>query len=371
MFRNAVTLFRIAGIELKIDPSWVLIAALILWSLTTQYFPSVIPLAGLTAHFVLALLGMLGLFASLTLHELAHSMVARHYGLKIEGITLFVFGGVAELGSEPETPGQEFWIAVAGPAASFAIAGILSLVAPLGLGAGGAALFGYLIFVNTMLGLFNLIPAYPMDGGRVLRALLWHRSGSMDRATMLAARTGIFLGVVLIGLGVLSMLGGGGIGGLWTILIGFFIFSAARGNHGAARYRLTLLGTKVGDLMSRMPVSVPPEMPVATLIEEVMIPRRASLVPVVRDGVPVGCVDADTLRQVRPEDRAATRVGDVMRRISEVETLAPETPAQIALERILVTGQRKFLVMDRGAVVGVLSLTDLRSFLALKEELAA
>ena len=258
MFRNAVPLFRIAGIQLKIDPSWVLIAGLVLWSLSAQYFPTFLPRAGSLTHFVLALVGMFGLFASLTLHELAHSLTARRYGLGIAGITLFVFGGVAEMEDEPPTPAAEFWIAVAGPAASFGLALIFYAIAP-ERGAMGA-LIGYLVWVNMALGTFNLIPAFPMDGGRVLRAFLWARSGSMDRATMRAAQMGSLLGIGLIGLGVLSLARGGGVGSLWTIMIGFFVFSAARGNYSAARYRHSLMGTTVAAVMSRNPVTVTPDL---------------------------------------------------------------------------------------------------------------
>ncbi len=372
MFRNAVPLFKLYGIQLRIDPSWLLIAGLILWSLSTQYFPLILPRAGSGTHFVLALLGMLGLFASLILHELAHSLTARNYGLGIAGITLFVFGGVAEMEEEPPTPGAEFWIAVAGPAMSFALALAFDLAGPLvaGLGTGAVALMGYLVFVNTALGVFNLIPAYPMDGGRVLRAILWKRSGSMDRATMQAARTGIALGALVIGLGVLSLAGGGGIGGMWTILIGFFVFSAARNNFSAARYRLDLMGTLARDLMTPSPVVVPPAVSVTELVDKVMLPRHMSFIPVVEHGRLLGYVDSAGVRAVPEPSRAQTAVAAVMVPLDQAATLAPDTPAQVALEMFLRTGLRRFLVVEEDRLCGILSLSDMRGFLALKEELA-
>jgi len=368
MFGNAVPLIRISGIQIKIDPSWVLIAALIVWSLSTQYFPALLPDAGTGKIVFLASLGAFGLFASLTLHELGHSVVARQLGLEIRGITLFIFGGLAELGSEPRRARDEFWIAVAGPAVSLALALLFGALQDLATSRDGLAMWAYLAYVNWALALFNLIPAFPMDGGRVLRAALWARSGDMNRATAQAAFTGIVFGIGLIGLGLYSVLFMPGIGGFWTVLIGFFVYSSARANHARAKQLMTLTSARVSDLMTRDPICAGPDLTLSELFHHVMMRNKLSFIPVCDGARVLGIVDSGALKTLPPDRWADARVRDVMIPAALGNTIAANLPAQEALNRMIESGRRKFLVLENRKLVGVLSITDLMEVLAIRQE---
>jgi Zn-dependent protease len=232
MFANAVKLFDIAGFQLRVDPSWLIIAALVVWSLATGYFPAEAPGLHHSDYLALATVAMLGLFVGLILHELAHSLVARRFGLGVGGITLFLFGGVAELQQEPDSPGSEFWIAIAGPVMSVALAVLFSIVGraaeTVGASHGLLALVDYLAGINLLLALFNLLPAFPLDGGRVLRAALWRAKGDLLSATRTASLVGRGFGYALVLLGLLVLFSTQSVlGGLWPILVGLFLAGAA------------------------------------------------------------------------------------------------------------------------------------------------
>ena len=209
MAKNQVTLFEIAGFAVKVDWSWAILAMLIAWSLAEGFFPSLYEGLPVAAYWWMGVAGVLGLFLSILLHELSHSVVARYYGLPIRGITLFIFGGVAELEEEPLSPRVEFRMAIAGPILSVVLGVTFYLLGLLGEALGWSApVVGvprYLASLNLILAVFNLIPAFPLDGGRVLRAWLWHRWRDMRRATRAAANAGIAFSVVLMGIGFISV----------------------------------------------------------------------------------------------------------------------------------------------------------------------
>ena len=260
MFANAIKLFSINGFDIKLDPSWALIAALITWSLSRQYFPHVFPGQSIEVYLAMALAAMLCFFASLLLHELAHSVVARRLGTPIKGITLFVFGGVAEMEAEPNSATAEFWIALAGPAMSLVLSFGFWMLAQLSTLYSDTAVLtevlAYLAIINLILALFNLVPAFPLDGGRVLRAVLWHRSGDILKATQTAARSGTIIAYVLMGLGVLALFQEATVTGLWQIMIGVYILIAARSGYQAQLARVAFEDKFVGALMARNPVVV-------------------------------------------------------------------------------------------------------------------
>ena len=230
MFSARIPLFSVLGFRISIDLSWFLLAFLIVWTLSMGQFPSALPGLSRTTYFIMGIIGALGLFASIILHELAHAVVARGFGLPIGGITLFIFGGVAELQDEPKTPRAEFWVAIAGPISSVAIAGACWGAASLAAGAGlreADTVLRFLAIINTILALFNLVPAFPLDGGRILRSILWWRNGDLKRSTRIAAYSGTAFGGLLMALGLVQLLTGNPIGGTWQILIGFFLSGAA------------------------------------------------------------------------------------------------------------------------------------------------
>lgn len=372
MFGHSARLFTVAGFEIRADASWLVIASLIVWSLARGFFPSVMPGIDPTQALVLAVIAMLGLFGSLILHELAHSVVARRYGLPISRITLFLFGGVAELEDEPKSAASEFWIAIAGPIMSFALAGVFWL---LGLAAGqsGAVpqLLGYLATINLILAVFNLIPAFPLDGGRVLRAWLWHRSGDVVSATRTSSRAGIALALGLMGYGLFSVMSGGGIGGIWMGLIGLFVLNASRASYQQVVVHHSLGGRRVADLMTADPHVVHPAATLEDLVDRVMLTRGVRFVPVVEGGRLLGHVEAAALRDLDRSTLASREVRDILVPVSQETCLPPDMTAEDALTRMTQTGRRKFLVARDGKLLGVLSLTDLMGQVRVLQDLGA
>lgn len=370
MFRNSIKIFDIFGFDIRIDASWLVIAALIVWSLSAGYFPQVAPDLSQAAYFGLAMVAMLGLFASLILHELAHALVARRYGLGIGAITLFLFGGVAELKDEPQSAGSEFWIAVAGPAMSFGLAGLFALAA-MAAGASSllALLLGYLAMINTVLAIFNMLPAFPLDGGRVLRAWLWHRSGDMLEATRQASGAGTVLAFALMGLGLFSALSGGGIGGVWLVLIGFFVLNASRGAYLRMVQQDSLKGRRVAELMTPNPWTASPGMSLEDIASRVMLPHAVSFVPVVEGGQVVGYVDTHLMRKIARADWPGQMAGAVMAPLDPDGIVTPRMTAEEALNLLAQGPHRKLIVMEGQKLRGVLSLRDLMGHIALVQAL--
>jgi Zn-dependent protease/CBS domain-containing protein len=376
MFSNAVKLVDILGFQIRVDPSWLIIAALIVWSLATGYFPEAAPGLSRADYLALAVLAMLGLFGGLVLHELAHARVARRLGLAVGGITLFLFGGVAELQGEPQSPGSEFRIAIAGPLMSLALAALFGVAGEVarttGASAGLLALVDYLAGINLILALFNLLPAFPLDGGRVLRAALWHAWGDLLSATRAASLAGRAFGYALVAFGLAVLFSTQSIlGGLWPILLGLFLAAAAAASWEQMFTRRALLGRTVGDLMTRAVHTTPPDRTVRDLVDEVMLRHGASFVPVIENGQPLGYVDTGTVRGIDREFWDTTRVEDVFVALAPEMLATPADPLEDLLGRISATGRRKFIVLDGPRFAGVVTLGDLAEHLGLLRDLAA
>ncbi len=372
MFSHAKTLVRVFGLKIRVDPSWILIAALITWTLCRQVFPGVLPEQSQTVYVAMAVAAMLLLFVSLLLHELAHAMTGRRYGVHTEAITLFLFGGVAEMTREPARARDAVRIALAGPAMSFALAALFWALAQLAASASlpqsVVEVIRYLALINLALAAFNLLPAFPLDGGRVLRAWLWQRGGDVLAATETAARVGATFAYALMALGVLALFQGALVGGLWQIMIGVFILAAARGTVETQRTSILLGGRTVGDLMTPSPVVTSPDTTLAALVNQIMLRRRVSFVPVLEDGVLLGHIDASVLAGMDRENWANTQVGDVFISLSSETTTGPETSVTDLLARIAASGQRKFMVVEAGRLRGIVTLADLVRYLALMKD---
>ncbi len=373
MFSHAVKILNLQGFDIKVDPSWLIIAALITWSLATQVFPSLSPNLGQATYYAMATIAMLAFFGSLILHELAHAIVARRSGVEIEGITLFIFGGVAELTSEPKTASSEFWIAVVGPLMSLGLAGGFWMLAILGHAFGvpppAADVLIYLAIVNAILALFNLLPAFPLDGGRVFRAFLWNRSGNLLEATRTASGVGATISYVLVGLGLFSLFAGNLMGGLWQALIGLFLLFASRSAYASQLMKSYLSDKSAAMMMTQDPVTVTPERSLSDLVDRVMLPNRTSFVPVVEDGVLLGFIDNSVLVKIDRDNWATTQVGDVFYEVDDSNTIAGNLRADEVLKRMTHSGRRKFLVAEAGRLLGVLTLSDLMRYIALLQEL--
>lgn len=371
MFGKRVTLLRLFGFEVRLDASWIVIALLVTWSLAVSVFPVEYPELPLLHYWAMGLIGALGLFACIVFHELSHSLVARLYGIHMKGITLFIFGGMAELGEEPASAKAEFMMAIAGPLASFALAGIFFLLRPLVTAPVEAAgVVAYLAWINVALACFNLIPAFPLDGGRILRAALWRWKGDLTRATRIATLVGSGFGALLMGLGVLRMFTGDLIGALWTFVIGMFIRSASHSSYEQLILQNTLQGEPVERFMRSQPVAVKPELNIAELVDNYLYRHHYRLYPVVDDdGTLLGCVSAQAVREV-PRDKWAWRqVRHIMQECSATNTIDPHADAMSALKLMSGTGNSRLMVVDHGQLVGMLTLRDLLGFLRTKLQL--
>ncbi len=373
MFGTRITLVRILGFDIRADVSWVFLALLITWSLAEGFFPFVYE--GLTAatYWAMAVAGAAGLFVSLLFHEMAHSLVARRYGLPIGGITLFLFGGVAEMEEEPGDARTEFLMAIAGPIASVVLGAAFFAVA-LVAEAGGvpdhiAGVPRYLGLVNGLLAAFNMLPAFPLDGGRAFRALVWRWRGDLVSATRLATRIGEGFGFLLIALGVLQAINGNFVGGMWWFLIGLFL----RGNASAAfrrlRDRQALEGRTARSFMTADPVTVPPDITLTELVEDYLYRYHHELFPVVQDSRLLGCIGTRQVREVPPERRDYSRVRDVMAGCGDDTTVAAETPAETVLERMQRGGSARLMVTEGSRLVGVVTLRDLLDYLSVRSQL--
>jgi len=369
MWGNAAKVGSLRGIDVKLDASWFLIAGLIVWSLATAYFPDELPGADTATLVTSAVVAMLGLFASLVLHELAHAEVAGHFGLRISGITLFLFGGVAELPSEPASGHSEFWIAIAGPIAS------LCLALAFWSGAVTAELIhapeptrvvlSYLAVLNLILALFNLLPAFPMDGGRVLRAWLWARSGDLLAATRRATAVSTIFAYGFMGLGLYAAFTGTMAAGLWPILIGLFVLATSRAALAQLEAKAALAGRTVADLMTRHLWTAYPEQTLSDLVNRVFLEHGISFAPVVEEGTLLGYVDLPIVRKIDRENWTTTTVDDVIENIGLENTVSPQLAGLDLMSLILKTGKRKFLVADNKKLVGVITLSDVLTCLGV------
>jgi len=369
VFFRPIPLFALSGFQVRLDASWFILAVLIVWSLAAGLFPQRLPGLEPAAYWWMGVVGLLGLAASIVLHELAHSLVARRFDMPIRGITLFVFGGLAEMQEEPTSPRGEFLMAVAGPVTSFALAGLLWLSLRAGLPEAAALVAGYLALVNLALAAFNLAPAYPLDGGRMLRAALWGRTGDILRSTRIASGLGSVFGLVLIVLGVATVVGGDFVGGMWWFLIGLFLRSAAAGAMENATARDALAGRPVADFMRADPISVEADATAAELVSDYVFRHYLKSFPVTDRGRLVGCVGVEDLRGIDEARRPHLRVRQVMQPCDEERTTAPETDAAAALRQMQRTGRTRLIVVRGGRPTGVVSLRDLLSYLTIARDL--
>jgi len=383
MFRFRWRPFRLFGIPLAVDASWLLILALITWTVSEILLRPPEPLAWLyppgglglnaagylLAGFVTALL----FFACIVLHEMGHALVARSSGMTIRGITLFLFGGVSELEGEPPSAGVEFAVAVAGPAVSLVLALVCALLTWMGHVGGWpgvvVVVLAYLTWVNGMVLLFNLIPAFPLDGGRVLRSILWGVSGRLRRATYWAALCGRAFAWLLIALGVLEFFGHEFFGGIWLALIGLFLNSAARGSYQQVVIKEALRGEPVLRLLTEQPVLVPPEADLHQFVDGYVFGYHRRGFPVGHGDRVEGYVSTEMLAGIPRGEWDRHTVGEVMRHDLEPIAIPPQADAVTALERMQHSGSSRLLVLDGDRVVGVLGMKDLLRFLHLKLEI--
>jgi Zn-dependent protease/CBS domain-containing protein len=317
--------------------------------------------------------GAIGLFFSLIVHELSHSVVARRYGLPIRGITLFIFGGVAEMDEEPASPKVEFLMAIAGPIASILLAGAFYLLSVWGSAAGAPdAVLGvtrYLAFINALLAAFNVIPAFPLDGGRVLRAALWYWKADLRQATRIASQVGVTFAFLLIALGVINVLGGNFVGGMWWFLIGLFLRGAASAGYYQLETRRAMEGEPVRRFMVADPITVPKDISVRAFVDEYVYTSHHDLYPVTDGSHLVGCVGIREVREAPRDKWDWMTVGRIASPCSDANTIDAGADAVQALSRMQRSGNSRLMVTENGRLVGIVTLKDMLKLLALKIDL--
>jgi Zn-dependent protease/predicted transcriptional regulator len=373
MFGKSIKLFKLLGFQVNIDLSWLILALLVTWSLAMGYFPYRYAYLSQTTYWIMGALGAVGLFLSIVLHELGHSLVSRKQGMPMRGITLFIFGGVAEMNDEPPTARAEFVMAITGPIVSIALAAAFYAIYLFGKqiqwSVSVSGIFYYLWWINGLLALFNMLPAFPLDGGRVLRSFLWRRTGNLRRATYSASRIGSGFGAGLIALGVISILFGNFIGGMWWFLIGMFLRNAANSSYKQLEIRNALKGESIERFMNRNPVAVPADISIDELVHNYIYTHHFRMFPVMRESNVLGCISTKQVKDIPREEWGRHSVQEILIPCSKDNAVAPETDAMDVLSILQRTGNSRLLVMDRDRLVGVVSLKDLLRFLSLKLDL--
>jgi len=373
MFGKGIRLFRLFGFSVEIDASWLIIAALVTWSLAGGYFPAFYEDLPVATYWWMGAAGAVGLFISIVVHEFSHSLVARRYGLQMRGIRLFIFGGVAQMDEEPDSAKTEFMMAVAGPIASVLISagafGLHLLGDRLGWGTPVGAVLLYLAWINAALAVFNMIPAFPLDGGRVLRSVLWKLKGDLRWATRIAAYAGTAFAVFLIILGVLNLFGEHFIAGVWWILLGLFLRAASESSYQQLLVRRVLGDVPVERVMRSEAQTVPASATVEELVEDYVYRHHFKMFPVADDGNLVGCITTRQAKELPREEWSQHTVGELAEPCSEENSVPPDFDALKALKRMTQDGRSRLLVVEDGRLRGVVSLKDVSRLISLKLEL--
>ncbi len=366
---RGITLFKVLGIEISLDYTWFIVFALFGWSLAYGYFPNYYPGLEKPVYLFMGFVSALLLFGCVLIHELSHSYTANKLGLDIKRITLFIFGGVAELTREPDKPVMELKIAVAGPIASGVLALIfwaLSQMIPVETYPVAYAITAYLSMINIVLLVFNMIPGFPLDGGRVLRALWWAKTGDLNASTKIATQVGRGFAMLLIGLGFFNMMMGNLVGGFWAIIIGFFLQQAAISSYKDLLFKHALDGVKISDIMSSPAVSIRDDCTVSMAVDQYFFTYHYVSFPVTAGGRVVGLLTLGNIRETDKERWADTLVGEVMTKLHPEELLRAEESAIRALQKISAEKVGRAPVMENGRLAGMISRGDIMRLMELK-----
>ena len=373
MFGKRITVFKLFGFTVRLDLSWFFILVLVTWSLAGTFFPQSYKGHSTITYLLMGIAGALGLFLSIVIHELSHSLVARRFGLSMSGITLFIFGGVAEMTDEPPSPKAEFSMAIVGPLTSIAIGALFYGLSQLIKSSSALnpvyGVLRYLGIINGALALFNLIPAFPLDGGRVLRSAIWNAKKNLRYATRVTSWIGSAFAFVLIAWGVFNFLRGSFIGGMWWFLIGLFLNNAARSSYQQLIVRQALEGEKVRRFMEKNPISVKGTLTLQELVEDYIYRYHYKMFPVVEKGKLIGCISTKELHTFPKSEWPNHTVGELASGCSKENSVTPDTDALKVLSLMKQTGRSRLMVVENGSLVGIIALKDMLDFISLKVEL--
>jgi Zn-dependent protease/CBS domain-containing protein len=370
---SSLRLGKLFGIDISVHISWFIVLVLLTWSLASRWFPQFLTGLPTSTYWIMGLISALLLFVCVLIHELAHALVARTHGLTVRGITLFIFGGIAQIDQEMKRPGVEFQVAIAGPIASFLLAGAAFLLAlPLwGRSAPGVAILVYLATTNLLLGVFNLIPGYPLDGGRVLHAIIWKVTGNIQRSIRMASWVGQSCGYFFILLGLTEFFMGNAIGGLWTAFIGWFLLIAAQTSRTQVVLQSVLQGVSVAQVMNPQPVTVPANISLQKLVDEYFLPHSIHAAPVTQGDYLAGLISLPDIGRVERERWPSTPVGYVMRLSEQTYSVTPEQPLQDVFREMVARNINQVPVTQDGRLVGLLSRESIMRYLDIHQSLQA
>ncbi len=375
MFGHRLTLFHLFGFPIKIDGSWVFLAVLVTWSLASSAFPFQSPGFSEGMYWIMGIAGALSLFLSIILHEIGHSVVARRFGIPIRDITLFIFGGVAQMESEPSRARDEFWMAIAGPAVSILIAIVLlfsvAVTEPVFGETPAIVVATYVGWINAFLAIFNMVPAFPLDGGRVLRSALWAFTKNLRKSTRIVSEIGSGFGLALIFIGAFSLFSGNLVNGIWLILLGLFVRSASKSSYEQLLVRKMLAGQPISQFMHRDVVTVPQNATLKEFIERYVYLYHHKLYPVMLYDDLVGCITTRDVKATPSDEWEHLGVGEIMQPIDETNSVDSETDAMVALGRMHSAGLSRLIVVDDGRLAGIVTLKDLMAFISIKLEFGA
>lgn len=364
MRKNTIPLGRILGIPIGLDPSWFLMFILITWLLASSYFPTEFNHWSTFQYWIVGAITAILFFVSVVLHELGHSIVALQYKIPVTSITLFIFGGIAQIASNPPSAVAEFLIAIAGPLTSFALAGIFGLLE--GLTTSIAPIFAmvkYLAYINGALALFNMIPGFPLDGGRVFRAVLWGITRNLRRATEIAAAIGRVVAFLFILYGVWQVFQGSLVNGLWTAFIGWFLDNAAVGQVQQQRLHDLLAGHTVAQAMRSSLITASADRTLQELVDRHILGEAQRCILLTRGEEIAGLLTLHHLREVTKDRWAEITAGEVMTPLSKVKWISPEVGLEKALQEMGNDGVNQLPVMRNGHIEGMLSREDILNYL--------
>lgn len=373
MFGRKYNFLTIAGIKIGIDFTWFFIAILLTWSLAAGYFPYFYPKLTTATYWGMGVIGMLGLFVCVILHELGHALVAKHYKLPVSQITLFIFGGVSEIKKEPQTPKVEFLMAIAGPLVSVVLGVGFYILFYFGKHSHwyipAVAILGYLGLINIILAIFNMIPAFPLDGGRVLRSILWAIKKDLGWATKVSTQIGSGFGILLILLGIFALITENFIAGIWFVILGLFLQRAAAQSRSQYYISHEMKGEKVQKFMSKNPICVPPDITIRKFVEEYVYESYHQLYPVTQKGSLIGYISLKEIKSIPSEQWKKSLVEEAMVPFGQFKTVSPEASGLEALDLINQSEMPILLVTKGKNLVGIITAQDLFKMISIKLQL--